>query len=118
MTDKSGRELDARVAEVMGIRVQKDQVTRGVWSENKPDDPWEYFIEDLNNRILHYSTDIAAAWEVLERFDNFEISTMKLVEPHCYEVQVLKDGKWFKAHAETFPLAVCRAALKAMEGVG
>lgn len=66
------RELDAKIAKFMGVEVEKDQITYGGWlGVKKSDDPWGYFIGGTNNPILDYSTDIAAAWEVKNRFTNW-----------------------------------------------
>ena len=90
----------------------------------KPDKPYEFDSEhfyDSSQRPPHtqpivpvYSTSIAAAWEVVEKF------------PKIYEVDVMNDGDgdwrcyindWKEkedwAIADTAPLAICRAALKA-----
>ena len=55
-----GRELDALVAEkVMGYRI---------FNPPPIDDPWEVLPDNSRGRpVLAYSTDIAAAWEVLEK---------------------------------------------------
>lgn len=100
-----GRELDALIAEkVMGLRCP-DWIScgrgRGAWEHS----------------LKHYSTDISAAWEVveklnlLERFElsrrdkKFTITTYSQYENHSIYVE-----------APTAPHAVCLAALKVMEG--
>jgi hypothetical protein len=64
--------------------------------------------EDLR-RNKHYSTDISAAWEVVEK-----------LKPQFQEITIDADKDWrcyfdsACAFAETAPLAICRAALLAV----
>jgi hypothetical protein len=104
---EAGREMDALVAElVMG------------WEKRVFGDGVDYWhlpggaICELD--APHYSTDIAAAWQVVEKL------------PFSVYVEVRWDGKnaeaWFdsgsqtwEASAPTAPLAICRAALLAVQ---
>lgn len=98
----AGRELDILVAEkVFGLTVVPDPVTlRGVSIGEAGQNG-----EDLPK----YSADIAAAWKVLEQFPSSCLS---------------KAGNWScmiangPGVADTAPLAICRAALKALKAVG
>ena len=96
-----GRELDALIAEkVMG------QNTRGLsgcgsWGCGCSSDPYPH--------LPKYSEDIAAAWRVVEKLDG------------TYEPVIERHGPgwtaWFdsnQAWADTAPLAICLAALKAV----
>jgi hypothetical protein len=63
----------------------------------------------------HYSTDIAAAWEVIEKLCG---ETGADVVKVCKRDPELLRGDWscnfgrgFEAFADTAPLAICRAAL-------
>lgn len=104
------RELDAIVAEkVMGI---------GNTFLSRCNDPGETaYLDDqgLYRLVPHYSTDIAAAWGVVERMrdDDWRV-----------DLWVDEDGWWVRFTrflqvgyecADTAPEAICRAALKAME---
>lgn len=65
------------------------------------------------------STDIAAAMEVLEKIKSqmLRIDITLNVGPHLkpYVVLVIgQDGKYWQGEAESLPLAICRAALKAL----
>lgn len=133
---EAGRELDALVAErVFGLRVEilpapehGHQHGKNVPMEPQSCDPppgmlgaWAamYWV------IPRYSTDISAAWEVLERMrergewvlnvmaDGYEIDN------HNAEAIPLKgwtwDDEWIAERADTAPLCICRAALKAIE---
>lgn len=124
----AGRELDALVAEkVMGfVRVADDTsdyhgVRHGTevllppgetlhslreWLPRSGPIAFGYFVTQ------RYSTDIAAAWQVVERMRNPDF-------------RLNKDGDWgcsfggelrFVGLAPTAPLAICRAALKAVGG--
>jgi hypothetical protein len=93
---EAGRELDQRVAiEVMG---------------------WTLYAGNRNYRqsgepVPDYSTDIAAAWLVVEA----------LLARGIYVCVEYASGRWncwagtVNVHAETAPLAICLAALKATE---
>lgn len=119
---QAGPEIDALIAEkVMGLEVSRevhpfkyhnvelDKERGGVWSSPIP----------------AYSTDIAAAWEVVKkigkpieiRVDADEVS----VSNHTCESIPLPGWNWHQhvlEAAPTAPLAICRAALKAIELTG
>lgn len=86
-----------------------------------------YWIDPVNRSVVEAdnfqpSTDIAAAWQVVERLeainigvelshapdDQWECWSLHQTEPNRYE-------SWGQIWADTAPLAICRAALKAME---
>lgn len=108
---KPSRELDALVAEkVMGEQVRGTWIIDGV----RPDG-----IPNRQCPVEHYSSDIAAAWEVVEKLDGewklqgheglgweagFDSSTGGM---DAVIVSV-------EAMADTAPLAICVAALKAV----
>jgi hypothetical protein len=110
---QAGRELDILVAEkVMGKTVRsKNEVTNNSFKHE-----YDELVVDLGNGryefIRHYSTDIADAWEVVEQLN----------DPESYldiKIQSCIDG-WFvdycneRTVAETIPLVICIAALKAV----
>jgi hypothetical protein len=127
-----GRELDALVAErVMGLQVQRDQYTAGVKAllgDKRSDDPWDYYIGDTNDRLPHYSTDISAAWLVVERMrqtHDFELGLLAkfkngkdLWEAEFTDCATDEAYKSYLAEADTAPLAICLAALAALQAVG
>jgi|SRR6185503_6855714 len=124
-TTQVDRELDVLVAErVMGLDVYRhDGGDDLVFTEDRDwADAGEPLIDTGGNprKVPRYSTDIAAAFQVVEailkRFRRFEIHAL----PDCYAVQV-EDGtddinSYYVANveAETAPLAICRAALAAL----
>lgn len=93
-----GRELDALVAEkVMGL-------TNFYWLSGER----FYGPEYQHNRLSDYSTDISAAWEVVDK-----IGSVKVLGPTI-------QGEWYSSvlgnrkvgvWAKTAPEAICKAAL-------
>ena len=128
----AGRELDALVAErVMGfVRVTDDtsdynHVRHGnevllppgatlhslqEWLPRKGQIPFGYFVTQ------RYSTDIAAAWRVwsLPQHKGWLLEQGGDCQTVYEGWRDMEDGIWL-ASADTAPLAICRAALKALE---
>jgi hypothetical protein len=120
-----GRELDALIAEkVMGLKpkfqvpqlylnqlyltqfdtleqVEQFRITPG-------------FAEQIEPK--RYSTDISAAWEVVQKLGNAEIRTYFISEPKFVEVGIYNksEKEWHYELGETAPHAICLAALKAV----
>lgn len=90
----AGRELDALIAEkVMGDPLQLKMA--------------------LGPR--HYSTDIAAAWEVVEKLRTAKYELLICTFSGKWSVDVLHTGKSIDvANADTAPHAICLAALNAV----
>jgi len=120
----AGREMDALVAEhVMGFRREKTPPDcNGEYGgedilvpPNIDHDTWHYPPKgriSLTFFVPQYSTDIATAWAVLEKFRYYEIKSY----PHMNVIaEVLNEKEWCKATGETAPLAICRAALLAVK---
>lgn len=107
----AGREIDALVAEkVMGLDVFEDQANyRGVGTI-------PHATTGRLGDLPHYSTDIAAAWQVLDKFDGYDLSKAWANEDRygCALACELwyYDGRG-AAGASTMPHAICLAALKA-----
>lgn len=120
---EAGRELNAEVAiKVMGYRLATEAEpywnSLAVWIA--PDgERWE--------GIPHYSTDIAAAWQVVEKLN---LSVMRddgggWAAAVLYGVPYIEEdwgrggyidcGLHDGAYADTAPLAICRAALAAAD---
>ncbi len=143
---EAGRELDALIAEkVMGWRwfrflnkcylIPPRNTETGFdpahvlshWDgegkEGTPDLEWTTLSSYPNFRLRHYSTDIAAAWEVVEKVQangwTFHVDDVGfnngiegkwrvlLTEAETGDKHVFADG-------DTAPHAICLAALKAM----
>jgi hypothetical protein len=126
---KAGRELDALVAEkVMGLKVGHAKIKR-----KESDYGCALFINDATGEdctgvlfegkevagryeIPPYSTDIAAAWEVLMTFIKSGCAGSVWGDGHSgYGAMVTSDKGRFEVDCvESAPLAVCLAALKAV----
>jgi hypothetical protein len=117
------RELDAQVAEkVMGLRIENgwNFVTRQIpCPDNKPGCLVIHH-EDVPVRPPAYSTDIAAAWLVVEKMEelgfrvDIESGWENLREYRAYKVRFYKPHYLEDAQSEHAPLAICKAALKAV----
>ena len=150
MTPKARRELDALVAEkVFGHTTRVVEYLQSYsWKdadrrEYAKDDPdrvnlgmalvevmereqimYEHYDERgfhvRLNCVPHYSTEIAAAWEVVEKDDGwgYDWKVKRWVassKPWSCTAERTADGQTFYAEAMTAPLAICLAALKAVE---
>ena len=116
------RRLDDEVAEkVMGWTLSKGSLGLGSTAINRKGGLAGIMLD----AIPHYSTDIEAAWEVVEKIDawNCEVTRQHEDSPAEYECILMMASKedrscWkgrFSAKAKTAPEAICRAALKAQE---
>lgn len=102
----AGRELDAAVAErVMGLQLQ-------TVAKNHP------FLADGTPLIAHppaYSTEIAAAWRVLDRLTSRAYTATVFVYLIGVTCRIECAGEVItQANAATAPHAICLAALKAV----
>lgn len=126
---EAGRELDALIAErVMGYevsRIRAGALLVEVYAIERRDEAHPSFDVVMCNyypvSVRRYSTDIAAAWEVVEKLNETERWPTIQFGPS-------EDGdlRWWvtlvnpadaDVYAETAPLAICRAALKAVASV-
>jgi hypothetical protein len=99
-----GLELDALIAEkVMGLSVSKEIIRDGSGARYYPE-------------LLHYSTDIAAAWEVVEKMGTLPRKDMQRggfqvnYDDHGWTASFWREY----AFGESAPHAICLAALKAL----
>jgi hypothetical protein len=114
---EAGRELDALVAEkVMGVNTD-----RFIWKRyGKPDSIQN---EDYGGP-RHYSTDIDAAWQVVEKLEQHPDEILfscsrKGGKELVWEMRFRKcrgNQHDYIASAPTAPLAICRAALLTLGG--
>jgi hypothetical protein len=113
----ASREMDALVAE----KVMEFGVMR--WINHPTYDP--KIITPVEMELPHYSTDISAAWQVLEQLrdpsesepDFWSITDAGIEQGWIVEnIWAHHDGDIpnFAVQAETAPLAICRAALLAV----
>ena len=121
---QAGREMDALIAEKVmgwavfygeykGYELLDDEVAQGYPPEEEADGvPFE---------IPYYSTDIAAAWEVVERITEkrwkFKLRRLPGKDYMAYFQNLLRFPiECESAPSGTAPLAICRAALKVVLG--
>lgn len=107
--------LSAWIAEaVMGWEVCHDSECSGCDKGYLADGPpgVKFFTRGFNSQ-WHPHEDIAAAWEVVERAMNYYLQqvTVEGEEHGCTAQLTSHDMNSHAAHAETMPLAICRAAL-------
>jgi len=119
----ASREMDALIAEkVMGL--ETELIITALHGEELL-----YFGEDrFLCHVPHYSVNISAAWEVVEKWNekSFHIMRFSHRSEGGSEMAVALESRWYRAsfdasarvfsEAESAPLAICRAALKAVEG--
>ena len=120
-----GREVDALIAEkVMGleeVHFNDGQAYTELEREclPPPSNKWMYLAKDGPNdegyyrEIPSYSTSLAAAWKVV--FHVGAAMQLFLYTTGLWEVNFHIRDKVFNAEAPTAPLAICHAALKAIE---
>lgn len=127
---KAGRELDALIAEkVMGWEAVNDELEiakregnpdlvdsqrwhrRKVWFKGN-----EKMACEECGTLPAYSTDIAAAWEVVEKADLW--SLYGSIGDGPYRACIQFEDREGLMTADTAPLAICLAALKAVSQEG
>jgi hypothetical protein len=142
---EAGREMDALVAElVMGwteIHKHDEMGWSGIGPNGPSNNSWRTLPSTMKSisknvctfkmekwpyaNVRKYSTDIAAAWQVVERFDrrlvDIDIRSDTQDDGELWGagfIEYFEEGEGFKAigsaAADTAPLAICRAALKAV----
>lgn len=115
-TDLTPRERDCLVAEkVMSIKVI--DLGDGILYYNAPIGTCSFYCKNHQHMLPEYSTDINAAWDVVEKMRNIlgqDIQSFSL-----WTTTTGTYGAHFKlginnSFGDTAPLAICLAALKAM----
>lgn len=125
---QAGRDLDALVAErVMGYEKRAESEWLGGFAWISHDDGHWYGVTSMPR----FSTDISAAWDVVERLQSDALSLgWKRRDFSLERKDRMVDGRWYcvtdavptdiypngyavDGVADTAPLAICRAALKA-----
>lgn len=103
---KAGRELDALIAEkVMGLNVQQTTIGDAVCSRVLTYGGWAVLRE--------YSGSLDEAWQVVEKMPY--PMTIHRYPDGVYEVTIMMSEFHVIEYAATAPLAICLAALNAME---
>lgn len=126
MSGGNERAIDAEVAEkVMGIKARQvrprgctDLVTVHTNNESCQDGQWTEHELCVYFAAPHYSTDIALADEIIERFEVgfIQIDNGYRSDPHVREwtCKIVAPGEEGEATAKTMPLAISLAALRAV----
>lgn len=134
MTSDEARALDVRLAELLGLEVIDTPLAPAFVDANG------YFTDQaaalwratyphgkVIRRVPHSSTDIAAAWQVVEHM-KAQLWACTLTQLDMNEIgrKSFRMDTWIcrltgfddevEARADTAPLAICRAALEALEG--
>ena len=109
---RASRALDARIhVHVLGREVK--------WLGDRPVDSEharQVGSDTMARAVPSYSTDIAAAFPLLERFERFSrVERLTDHPPHHWAAMVKRGEHLYFGEAETAALAICRAALKAAE---
>lgn len=118
-----GRDLDALIAhQIFDLPVHR---TGGDWTIGPRELYDDHGSMEVLNSLPEYSTDIAAAWDIVEKLGHFG-SSFSLLEEHCGEFGqegfVAKfrthDGDWSKVgYSESAPHAICLAALNLIKSI-
>jgi Phage ABA sandwich domain len=116
---QAGWELDERIAAILGWH----DIQRRKWIDGKPQpDPYGLPTgvdpEDGNIRVIDdYSSAIEAAWQIVEPTERHPNWHWKIRRwGSVWEVSLDDDEReWWHADSESAPLAICRAALAALE---
>ncbi|MFE4202092.1 BC1872 family protein [Aneurinibacillus aneurinilyticus] len=102
---KACRELDGLIAtKVFGYKIAPIHADEDLWIL---DDSQELHV---SYPVPHYSTNIADAWQVVEKFKECDLQKHESGNYTCY----ITLYKTYESDAETAPLAICLAALKAI----
>lgn len=119
-------ELDELVAEkVMGFKKIDLSVSERPWQEGFGVITWRWDFRDLCGpwQLLQftqpYSTNIADAWDVVEKLRERGILIQLTTQPKYFGVEatVYRDGRYYPLaleRADSAPLAICLAGLKAV----
>ena len=111
---EAGREMD--------VAIQRDIFKTKVWFRKGKPTTYLHETDDYDGIIPHYSTDIAAAWLVVEKMRlryrvdicAYVATGWKAIDGVTVKVYST-DIENFEVNADTAPLAICRAALKALD---
>jgi hypothetical protein len=112
------RELDAAIAaKVMGWHDVKFQPIANAFGEKVLDEYAGHPPNDLlkNAIIPKYSSNIQFAWDVLEKLKTISVFAAVIsAKGQPWVCKVNKDTAFVEERADAAPLAICKAALKAM----
>jgi len=105
------RKIDALIAEHV---MDRDVEWRYITEQHNDEEPIKWSVPMLDGwECPHYSTDISAAWEVVEKYK--EYFCVSRVGDKKW-MAVLTGDEWDEVKAGSAPLVICLAALK-VEGI-
>lgn len=117
---KAGRELDALIAEKVIRLINVGRRNTGSGYETH----LAYYLPSLKEyrTVPHYSTQIAEAWPILDGFESYTIKKRyhypgedtEVGIPYILVTLIDVEGS-YEVDADTAPLAICLAVLKAAE---
>jgi hypothetical protein len=129
---QAGREMDVKIAELMGwiwITEDDDQPDQIPYLIDPDEDSYLVYYPKVAEKfpavypsqgLPPFSTDIAAAWLVVEKFlDQHDFDLNNLMDNDgewMATIKPLNSDEYVMAKADTAPLAICRAALLARRG--
>lgn len=110
---KAGRDLDALVAEkVMGLKPCTDPVGRCEAAHMTPPQCWGDGRGGTD--LQSYSEYMSDAWQIIEHFKDDQWDVRIKRQNGIWWVEFCRPSYEFGEWAETFPLAICKAALGAV----
>ncbi|WP_332238910.1 BC1872 family protein [Sporolactobacillus sp. KGMB 08714] len=115
MSMMTNLEIDRKLAEAMGYKILNENF-RGhlMLIDPKSHDAWGEFSYGCEWKPTESMSD---AWKVAERFGLAELKNQRYGNGRWKALMAIKHSYWFmQAEAETAPLAICKAALKVIEG--
>ena len=114
-----GRELDALIAEkVMGHIVVGGPIEHGmrrIFQGPRGADSWWIEVNCQPNYIPYYSTEIAAAWEVVEKLKGQSVDLNFGEDNNRWECSFIIGGERYSGYSTSAPHCICLAALKTIE---
>ncbi len=107
------RELDYKIAALIGDKLRTRGKWRGYWSSANG----KIHYSHMDDGPQHFSSDIAAAWRVVEfmrkshGFDGYNGFLLTGIDGAWY--CEFPNPTWTEFSGQTAPLAICKAALRA-----
>jgi hypothetical protein len=125
----AGKELDVLIGRLMGWKYPNHRHVRfedgdsGLWTvwisdaEQSNLHEQEFDLWDTYKPLLKYSTAISAAWQLVESviFNRYIFSLSRSVSGTKWLCSFIMTESEYFAEAETAPLAICLAAIRALE---
>jgi hypothetical protein len=113
---EAGRELDMLIAELVFGRDRLSARVDPMSRDGEPQYHWGY--PQGHDFAPAYSTDIWAAWEVVEELKRRKVRTFIEVNPYApiFRIEMTQPSEEYRAVGETIQVAICRTALMLVRG--